>query len=100
MKKLFFLAVLLVILISCKKSDCDGNGTILCINSSLYTEMNVLIDGKQMTYLTPQQSRSISVSKGSHKYSFVSDIGWPQTVFCSATVEVTACKEITLTCNY
>jgi len=100
MKKLFLLSVLLIILFSCKKKDaCDGNGTIVCINSSQDSKMGVLVYGHYKTFLTPGQSESIAISKGTHYYSFYYKDGAYYQVFCSGTINISECQELTVSCN-
>lgn len=100
MEKLFLLTVLLIILASCKKKDaCDGNGTIVCINSSQDSKMEILIDGHNKAFLTPGQSESIAVSKGTHEYNFEYKSGPYYQVFCTGTINISECEEITVTCD-
>lgn len=94
------MTVLLIILASCKKKDaCDGNGTIVFINSSQDSKMVITVDGHNKAFLTPGQSESIAISEGTHYYDFHYKDGAYYQVFCSGTVNISECQELTVSCN-
>jgi hypothetical protein len=97
MKKYLLLLVLLVVLISCKKKDaCDGNGVVNFINSSQVT-VEIETDRFNCYFLTPGQSKKISIPTGSHKCVFETVSG----LFIKVSINVflSECETVTLTYN-